>query len=388
MTYEEYRRSRAFPGLDGLRAVAATLVVIFHYAGPGLLFLQGWVGVQMFFALSGYLITTLALREVDRAGRLDFRAFYLRRGFRIVPVYLVVLAVVWLQCELNHAGGDRIRAALPYFLTFFNDIAPSTVYSQTWTLGIEQKYYLVWPVLAFGLARRARGRMAVGLLTIAVMIPLWDQRMLHSVHYIVLLLGSLLAVVMHHRRGFAAIRPLLSPLGSLVVGGLYLAFHLQLTGLLQRFGEPRVIPFFGLAVCLLLPTVIGPGPTRWLLSLRPMVFVGQRSYSLYLVQAVAHSAAVGLVPATATQPSPWGGLATWVVGVLFADLLFRWVEQPLIRVGRSVSGRGRPDRDPGAHGQGSSTPAEGSSTCGQDFPVVVLPAPDCVPAASPVRANA
>jgi peptidoglycan/LPS O-acetylase OafA/YrhL len=243
-------------------------------------------------------------------------------------------------------------------------------------------------LLAFGLVRRARGRIAVGQLTIAVMIPLWDQRMLHSVHYIVLLLGSLLAVVMHHRRGFAVIRPLLSPLGSLLFGGPYHAVHRQRCGLLQRFGEPRVIPFFGLAVCLLLPTVIGPGLTRWLLSLRPMAFVGQRSYSLYLVQAVAHSAAVGLVPAIATQPSPLGGLATWVVGVLFADLLFRWVEQPLIRVGRSVSGRGRSGRDPGAHGQGSSPLSQGSSTCGQNSPVVVLPAPDCAPEASPVRVNA
>jgi peptidoglycan/LPS O-acetylase OafA/YrhL len=343
MTYQEYRQTKSFPGLDGLRAVAATLVVVFHFGGSSVRFLQGWVGVQMFFVLSGYLITTLALREIDRTGRLDFRAFYLRRQFRIVPVYLVVLALVWLQCELNHSGHDRMRVAFPYFLTFFNDIAPSTVYSQTWTLGIEQKYYLVWPLLAFGLASRTCGRIGVALTAIVLLIPLWDLRMLHSVHFIVLLLGSLLALVMHHPRGFAALRPLLTPLGSIVVGVAYLAFHLQLTGLLETFQEAQVVPFFGLAVCMLLPAVIGPGPTRWLLSRRPMSFVGERSYSLYLVQAFAHTAAVGLLPTIAGRPSPQGALVTWVVGVLFADLLFRWVEQPLIRTGKRLSRR-RPPR--------------------------------------------
>lgn len=342
MTHDEYLQARTFPGLAGLRAIAATLVVIFHFGGTGVRFLQGWVGVQMFFVLSGFLITTLALREVDRNGKLDFRAFYLRRLFRIVPVYLVVLALVWGQAELNHVGHRQLRSALPYFLTFFNDIAPSTVYSQTWTLGIEQKYYLIWPLLAFGVAWRLRGRLAVILTLLAILIPLWDQRMLHTVHYVVLLLGSLLAVVMHHPRGFALLRPLLSPLGAVVVGVLYVAFHLQLTGLLDRFGEPRVIPFYGLAVCLLLTTVVGPGPTRWLLSRRPMAFVGERSYSLYLVQAFAHSAAVGLVPVVAGQRWPYAALVTWVVGVLIADLLYRWVEQPLIRIGKRFAKRPEP----------------------------------------------
>jgi peptidoglycan/LPS O-acetylase OafA/YrhL len=342
MTHEEYLGTKTFPGLDGLRAIAATLVVIFHFGGHSIRFLQGWVGVQVFFALSGYLITTLALREVDRTGRLDFRAFYLRRLFRIVPVYLVVLVLVWAQCEINRAGYQQMRSALPYYLTFLNDLAPPTSYTQTWTLGIEQKYYLVWPLLAFGIAWRFRGRLAVTLTTAAIMLAFWDQRMMHSVHYVVLLLGSLLAVLMHDRRTFAFLRPLLTPLGSIVVGVLYVAFHLQLTGLLGRFGEPRVIPFFGLAVCLLIPTVVGPGPTRWLLSLRPMAFVGERSYSLYLVQAFAHSAAIGLLPPVAGKPWPAGALVTWLVGVAFADLLYRWVEQPLIRVGKRVAGHRKP----------------------------------------------
>lgn len=338
MSFAEYRQARAFPGLDGLRAIAATIVVVFHFGGSSVRLLQGWVGVQVFFALSGFLITTLALREVERAGRLDFRAFYLRRLFRITPVYLVVLLVVLVQCQVTGQGQDRMHAALPYYLTFLNDLAPSAAYTHTWTLGIEQKFYLLWPLLAFGLVRSGRGRIGVTLTAIALLLPLWDLRRVHSVSFVVLLLGALLAIVMHHPRGFALVRPLLTPVASVLVGIGYLAFHLQFTWLLGRFGEARVIPLYGLAICLLLPAVIGPGPVRWLLSRRPMVFVGQRSYSLYLVQFVAGAAVAAVLPVVARRPSAGAALVTWVVAVLFADLLYRWVELPLIRYGRRVAG--------------------------------------------------
>lgn len=339
MTFQEYRQARTFPALDGLRAVAASMVVVFHFGGPRLAFVQGWIGVHVFFALSGFLITTLALREVDRAGRLDLSAFYLRRIFRIVPVYLVVLALLVAQTELTGAGRAKMHAALPYYLTFLNELAPSAAYVQSWTLGIEQKFYLVWPLLAFGVAWRARGRAGAAIGAIVVLLALWNVPWVSSVHYTVLLLGSLLAIVLHQPRGFALVRPLLTPVGSVAAVVAFLAFHLQLRGLLARFGEPPVIVMYGLAVCVLLPAVLGPGPVRWLLSLRPMAFVGQRSYSVYLVQSLAHSAALGLAGTVAANKTPTAALITWIVAVLFADLLYRWIEQPMIAVGKRVSRR-------------------------------------------------
>ena len=91
MTHEQFLALKRFPALDGVRAIAALMVVFFHYGGPG--FLQGWLGVQIFFVLSGFLITTLLLREQARDGRIDLREFYRRRAFRILPVYFVVLLV-------------------------------------------------------------------------------------------------------------------------------------------------------------------------------------------------------------------------------------------------------------------------------------------------------
>ena len=85
LTHADYLALRRFPALDGLRAIAAVLVVFFHYGGPD--WLQGWAGVQMFFVLSGFLITTLMLREERGTGRVSLSEFYLRRAFRILPVY-------------------------------------------------------------------------------------------------------------------------------------------------------------------------------------------------------------------------------------------------------------------------------------------------------------
>lgn len=360
MTFQEYRQARTFPALDGLRAVAASMVVVFHYGGPRLSFVQGWIGVHVFFALSGFLITTLALREVDRVGRLDLSAFYLRRIFRIVPVYLVVLALLVAQAELTGAGRVKMHAALPYYLTFLNELAPAAPYVQSWTLGIEQKFYLVWPLLAFGVAWRARGRAGAAIGAIVVLLAMWNVPWASSVHYTVLLLGALLAIVLHQPRGFALVRPLLTPAGSVLAAVAFLAFHLQLRGLVARFGEPPVVVMYGLAVCVLLPAVLGPGPVRWLLSLRPMAFVGQRSYSLYLVQSLAHSAAVGMAGAVAAHKTPTAALITWVVAVLFADLLYRWVEQPLIAIGKRVS-RHRARSAVTVHGESAPRPT-GSPT--------------------------
>src|ERR1041384_6734577 len=142
LTHADYLALRRFPALDGLRAIAAVLVVFFHYGGPDRL--QGWAGVQMFFVLSGFLITTLMLREERRNGRISLKEFYLRRGFRILPVYLVVLLVTAVASALYGTfTSNGIGPALKYFLTFSNEFADSSPYGQSWSLGIEQKFYLV-----------------------------------------------------------------------------------------------------------------------------------------------------------------------------------------------------------------------------------------------------
>ena len=147
-------------GLDGLRAVAVTGVLLYHgglSAVPG-----GFLGVDLFFVISGYLITTLLLAEATRHGRLDVVAFWGRRVRRLVPGLLVVvvatLAVVALVPTVADAGGlprDAAAALLyvanwHFLLTgdgYFEALATPSALQHTWSLAIEEQFYLLWPLL-------------------------------------------------------------------------------------------------------------------------------------------------------------------------------------------------------------------------------------------------
>ena len=155
--YDEWRATRYFSGLEGLRAVAA-LLVVFHHARTHRLWgaLEGWNGVTLFFVLSGFLITTLALREEDEHGALRWRAFVIRRGFRILPIYfasLALYAVVMFSVGLGGSHRSVFTHALPWYLSPFPEVPFFTkthiVFSLAWSLGIEEKFYLLWPLLAF-----------------------------------------------------------------------------------------------------------------------------------------------------------------------------------------------------------------------------------------------
>lgn len=354
-SHADFLAMRRFPALDGLRAVAAILVIMFHYGGHHWNWLSGWIGVHIFFVLSGFLITTLALREEDRSGRVSLRGFYLRRAFRILPVYFVVLG---LNVAVHVMRGDFRSSGLvdnlPYYLTFTNEFVdrPLAPFALSWTLGIEQKFYLVWPLLAFVLCARVFARrMALTLTTLVVLVltllPATDNHDSVAVQYIPLILGSLLAVVMHNPKGFALLSGLMKPVGVWIAGVAFLAAHWSLWPVFHWLSDGVVtlndayliiIPAYAVVITLLIPTLLAPGPGRRLLSTGVMRFIGDRSYSLYLVQGIAGV----VVGATFPKLLAWGtlnGIAVGLVSLAIADLLFRYVEQPLIEVGRNVVNR-------------------------------------------------
>jgi peptidoglycan/LPS O-acetylase OafA/YrhL len=144
------------PGLDGLRALAVTLVVLVHSeqtAGfPDWLRLisnHGYIGVDLFFVISGFLITTLLAREMERHGQINLKRFYVRRSLRIIPAYCVFLVAVAL-CQA--AGEFELRTrdwvgALTYTTNFL--FHPSWELGHTWSLSVEEHFYLVWPSALF-----------------------------------------------------------------------------------------------------------------------------------------------------------------------------------------------------------------------------------------------
>jgi peptidoglycan/LPS O-acetylase OafA/YrhL len=150
--------------LDGLRAIAVLLVVAHHAWTPE--FSRGYVGVDVFFVISGFLITGILLREFESRGTIRFRRFYLRRAVRLYPALLLCAAVVAIPgVILASSGWGHVKAtafAVLYLTPITREIdsASAGVWSHTWSLGIEEMFYLVWPVVLL-LALRAKLRPVV-----------------------------------------------------------------------------------------------------------------------------------------------------------------------------------------------------------------------------------
>ena len=164
------------PALDGLRAVAVVLVFLFHARLPG--FEAGFLGVDVFFVLSGYLITTILLAEIDRTGSVNWRRFVLRRLWRLAPALgalclgMLVLSIwVW---------PSTLSPWLEVFLTltYLSDVTVSVLHApqmlvHSWSLSVEEHFYLLWPLVLLGLARREPGWVAVLILGLYLAASLW-----------------------------------------------------------------------------------------------------------------------------------------------------------------------------------------------------------------------
>jgi peptidoglycan/LPS O-acetylase OafA/YrhL len=148
--HERLRTTKHFRTLDGIRPIAILLVIASHMPEPWWQGLNGYAGVTLFFGLSGFLITTLCLREERQAGRVSIRAFAVRRAFRIFPLYYVVLAAYAVLIGIGVLDGAALwHANLPKFLTYMNELAAEGHYRHTRSLGVEEKFYLLWPLLGF-----------------------------------------------------------------------------------------------------------------------------------------------------------------------------------------------------------------------------------------------
>ncbi len=167
--------------LDGLRGIAILSVMIFHCGVP--LFRGGFIGVDIFFVLSGYLISTLLVREFDRSQRIDFRAFYTRRVLRLAPA-LVVLLAAYCLASLLVLDADRARSngidsliALFYLSNWARafGLHPPDYLGHTWSLSIEEQFYLVWPVVLLFLLR-ATSRRNVLAATVGIALLSWALR--------------------------------------------------------------------------------------------------------------------------------------------------------------------------------------------------------------------
>ena len=355
------------PGLDTLRALAILLVFVYHYrvfvsrdVGFGLFSIVGWVGVDLFFVLSGYLIAGQLLAGVARGRALSLPGFYARRGLRTLPLFWVVLAAYFL---FPAAMGGREPPPLWRFLTFTQNfgLQPGTAFSHAWSLCIEEQFYLVLPVLLLvgqrlGLGRRA-GWTLLGTLILFGMTArgvLWSRYGLEStgrielyypwVYYATLcrfdefLPGVAIAMLQHlHPQAWQRLTRhgrLLLALGLAATGAmLYGAWrHYEAEGVgyfffMSTFGYSLIAMAFGLLVL----AALSPGHPLSGWRIPGAAALAAWSYAIYL----SHKA-VGVIVKRASLDwhlSPWllfAAVAT--ASLLVGWLLHRGVETPFMRL--------------------------------------------------------
>jgi peptidoglycan/LPS O-acetylase OafA/YrhL len=321
---------------------------------------NGAMGVFIFFVISGYLITTLSLREESQRGKVSLKAFYIRRACRIFPLYyLVLFFYVVAVIGLNYHGHRALlMSAMPYYLTYMNDFAPeiqSMPYEHSWSLGVEEKFYFLWPFLAFVLWRgrtrlRVLGTLAIILAPLlldrAHLLPFAATRYGNPLYlsYDAILVGCLLAFALHQPRSYAWLARLASGVPALLLLALFLVTHLYVfSSRMTLFAYPFTVAL------VMIPILLGRvGWSRWLES-RAMVFVGVRSYGIYLVHLICLSVAGPIVSRLLKVPldegripigpHPWvPSLAILALGVgssvLVAATLTILIERPCIAFGR------------------------------------------------------
>lgn len=340
--------------IDGLRTLAVVPVVLYH-AGFGLS--GGFVGVDVFFVISGYLITSLLIADLD-AGRFSLPDFYERRARRIFPaLFVMIAATIVLGYALMipsdfEAFGKSVAATtvfganIWFYLQvgYFTEAAELKPLLHTWSLGVEEQYYVVFPLvlwLAWRVARPAG--VFAGLVVLAAVSLVAAQAALRTqpdaAFYLPhlraweLLAGSLLALAV-------ARRWLPAGAGGGAISVLSLLGLAAILGPVVAYGPET--PFPGLAAvlpCLGATIIIATGgmartPVAWLLSLKPMVFIGKLSYSLYLW----HWPPIAFVFYKTGGLTMGQGAACVLVALLLSYLSWRFVEQPFRNRAR-ISGR-------------------------------------------------
>ena len=350
------------PGLDGVRALAVLGVLLYH---GDLTWMQGgFLGVDVFFVLSGFLITTLITEEFERSGRINFGKFYLGRARRLLPALLLMLFVVGLVAAIFYresafAYRQDALASLLYVTnwwyivadqSYFEAIGRPAFLQHLWSLAVEEQFYLIWPAIAFVLlkwrGRRAVFYVAIGaaLLSTAWMIALSvrngypleaDPSRAYfgsDTHVMGLLLGAALAMVWRpgrlSRHLTAGAKAIITALGvSALLGVVW--FYLQV-GEYSPFLYHGGFFVLSAIVCVLIAAASHPGvPFGPILGAQPMRYIGQRSYGLYLWHwPIFVITRPGLdVPVTGA----WNFALRMALTFLVAELSYRFVEIPIRR---------------------------------------------------------
>jgi peptidoglycan/LPS O-acetylase OafA/YrhL len=284
--------------------------------------------VDIFFVLSGFLITTLLLQEQSVFGRVDLGAFYLRRFFRIVPLYALMLITYLALCYNSPLKWELIKSALPHYLTFTNEFVPlGTPYSFSWTLGIEEKFYLVWPVLYF-VFLRGRGRLLALVLLYPALIAMLSFRSGRS--YCGLMAGCVLAIFLSSR-GLAGAKKFLSEKPTFLFAG-FVIMGFYLVSRDERF----TFLFAWIIAALIAHLLLSENWLGKALGVGWLTWIGRRSYGIYLIHGLAIDAVEAAIRPTNAFRQISVSVLTLAGAALIAEPIFRLVEEPARAYGKTL----------------------------------------------------
>jgi len=333
LRYQDYLATDNRGAFDGLRGLGFVLVITAHVPSVALFgYLQGWAAVWIFLVMSGYLVTMLMMREEKRVGRVAFGAFLVRRFFRIVPAYWAAIFVYWLACyALPPLQEDypRFMARLPAYLAFMPEYADTdgySIFTHAWTVGVELKFYLLFPPVVFLLLKDANWRFAATAIA-AALFAAWGVFL--AAAYAAVLCGAMLALALERPHGYAFIArltrvPAVVPLGLIVA--LLVLLH---------YGE-RWTALAAVVTWLLACTIVQEAAVSPMLTWRPLAYIGQRSYGAYLLHFLALRIGYMIFGDAGNTSGLLAAGFCLVLTVPAAELLYRTVERPAGELGRRL----------------------------------------------------
>ena len=335
LRYEEYLASSHRPAFDGMRGIGFLLVITAHIPSVPLFgYLQGWTAVWLFFAISGYLVTMLMMREEKSQGRVAFGPFLVKRFLSDRAELLDgdpdLLAGV--LCAAAADDYESFMERLPYFLGFMPEYANANGYSiftHSWTVGVELKFYLLFPPVVFLMIKNANWRLAVTAMMAALLTAIGS---FNAQSYCAILFGVMLALGLERPRGYAVIAmltrvPVVVPLGFVVALFVMLRYTEQLT----------VVAL--VATYLVAYAILQQAAVLRVLTWQPLVYLGQRSYGAYLL----HFLAIRIGYLAFGNDTAIGGFLTacfcLAVTVPAAELMYQAIERPGMDFGRRLLSR-------------------------------------------------
>lgn len=338
--------SKRIPELDGIRGFAALTVVIAHYFGEAphgfRALTAGWLGVDLFFVLSGFLIGSIILNQQDSPG--FFRTFYLKRCARIVPVYALVCIATLIACKITagHIWSDQPFSQSVYAVFASNlvmsagNTAGDVWLRPTWTLDVEEQFYLILPVLIWMVPRQFLAPLLAALWASATVL----RAALFAAHPAAalvllpcrmdfLLAGVILALSYNSIRLFR--HTLALRLGALAAALMLLLLHIAL-------GATAFVVFGGAIASAGIASFLGAvlcGAPEGMRYRSPVLrYFGQISYCLYLVhQPVAgllHGLVLGRPPDIANLQGWSVSIAALAISIAIATASWKWFEQPIL----------------------------------------------------------